>query len=94
MIVLDRPPYKIEIERAVIISLGGKKVVGKTITQISPKETADKLGISIKEAENLKIDLLERMKHDKSLFSSQCALGFTSPRRAKICHSDSIVGHS
>jgi hypothetical protein len=69
-------------------------VVGKTITQISPKETVDKLGISIKEAENLKIDLLERMKHDKSLFSSQCALGSASPRRAKICRSGSIVGHS
>jgi DNA-binding CsgD family transcriptional regulator len=71
LIVLDRPPYRIEIERAVVVSLGDRKVIAETVAQISPKEVAEKLGISVKEAENLKIDLLERLKHDRNLFSSQ-----------------------
>jgi len=71
LIVLDRPPYRIEIGRAVVVSLGDRKVIAETVAQISPKEMAEKLGISVKEAENLKIDLLERLKHDRNLFSSQ-----------------------
>jgi hypothetical protein len=63
---------RVEIERYARIIYNNRELITETIAQASPRKMAQELGISIKEANRLKIDLLKRLeREDRARYEQQ-----------------------